>query len=69
MQKNIFHIPMSLFNIGPQPPGYLTAQITIHLSLLPSGPDEVHEAALRETKTLRSNLRKTACKNTTYFKI
>ena len=47
-----------LFNVGPQSPGTLTAQATIHLSLLSSDPDEVHEIALRETKTLQSDLKK-----------
>ena len=47
-----------LFNVGPQPPGYLTAHEAIHLPLLPSGPDGVHETPLRKTKALRSDLEK-----------
>ena len=47
-----------LFNVGPQPPGYLTAHEAIHLPLLPSGPDGVHETPLRKTKALRSDLKK-----------
>ena len=47
-----------LFNVGPQPPGTLAAQAAIHLSLLPSGPDEVHETALRKTQALQPDLEK-----------
>jgi len=43
-------------NVGPQYPGTLTAQAAVHLSLLPSGPDEVHETALRKTQVLQSDL-------------
>ena len=47
-----------LFNVGPQPSGALTAHEAIHLPLLPSGPDGIHEAPLRETQALRSDLKK-----------
>lgn len=40
------------FRFGPQPPGYLAAQTATRLSLLPSGPDEVHGTILRKTWTL-----------------
>ena len=45
------------FNIEPQPFGGLTAHEMNHLSLLPSGPDEVRKISLRETKTLRLDLK------------
>jgi hypothetical protein len=49
---------MILFNVGPQPSGTLAAHVTDHLPLLPSGPDGIHGAPLRETKALRSDLEK-----------
>ncbi len=48
--------PFSLiFNVGPRPPatGTLAAHVRTHLSLLPSGPDEVHELPLRKTHYIR----------------
>ncbi len=47
-----------LFHVEPQPPGTLAAHETVHLTLLPSGPDVVREASLRKTRTLRSDLKK-----------
>ena len=53
-----FGLHLFLFNIEPQPFGELTAHEMNHLSLLPSGPDEVRKISLRETKTLRLDLKK-----------
>ena len=47
-----------LFHVEPQSPGTLTAHGTIRLTLLPSGPDVVHEAPLRKTQALRPDLKK-----------
>ena len=47
-----------LFHVEPQSPGTLAAHETIRLTLLPSGPDVVHEAPLRKTKALRPDLKK-----------
>ena len=42
----------------PQFPGVLAAHAAYRLPLLPSGPDGVHRAPLRETKALQPALRK-----------
>ena len=47
-----------LFNVGPQPPGNLTAHENDHLPLLPSGPDGIRKFPLRKTKAPRSDLKK-----------
>ena len=44
------------WNVGPQPLGDLAAHEVSLLTLLPSGPDVVREAPLRETQALRPDL-------------
>ena len=49
-----------LFHVGPRLSGTLTAHDAYRLPLLPSGPDGVHRAPLRETKAPQSDLEKNA---------
>ena len=47
-----------LFHVESQFPGDLAAHEALRLSLLPSGPDEVHRTPLRKTQALQPDLKK-----------
>lgn len=58
VKKQPFLAALHPFHVEPQFPGDLAAHGTIRLTLLPSGPDVVHEAPLRKTQALRPDLKK-----------
>ena len=58
VKKQPFLAALHPFHVEPQSPGTLAAHGTIRLTLLPSGPDVVHEAPLRKTQALRPDLKK-----------